>query len=310
MKPRITVAGDIGSGKSTLARRLGDAIGVEVLSTGAIQRNIAKKMGLSVLELNRLADADPSIDDEIDGYLKELSADRAVVESRLAWHFVSDSLKVYLFCSRPEAARRILAAERADEKYLSDDDALSNILARRKSEIARFKNRYDVNIADLRNYDLVIDTTFAGPSRVFDMVMSHVPSENAPICWIDPRNIVPTQNIRNLDVSLVGELESRMSGSWPSDVPPIFCLFVDHVFYVVDGHSRFAAGARQNIDLIPLVVAAYGDEPYLKGLSARRYVADAVTDSLVFDWEDALGMKYPDHAWRAIRDGIVKRELH
>lgn len=313
MESRITVAGDIGSGKSTLAKRLGEAVGVEVLSTGAIQRKLAKKMGLSVLELNRLADVDPRIDDEIDGYLKKLNSDKAVVESRLAWHFVKNSLKVYLYCSKSEAARRILAAERADEAYSSDIEALENILARRKSEIARFQARYGVNIADLRNYDVVIDTTFAKPERVFQMVNDHQAGENAPVCWIDRRNIFPTQSIRDLNVSTVNELEAKLSNGWSRGVPPIFCVFVNHVFYVVDGHARFAAGARQGVDLLPVVVAAYGDEPYLRGLSARTYVSDAIRDSLVYDWEDALGIKYPDETWKTINDGstpVLRKDIH
>ena len=81
---RITIAGDIGSGKSTVAKKLADWLGVEPLSTGGIQRQIAQQRRLSVLELNKLAEEDPSIDREIDGYLMRLPDGELVVIHQLS----------------------------------------------------------------------------------------------------------------------------------------------------------------------------------------------------------------------------------
>ena len=108
MPLRVTIAGDIGSGKSTVAKRLAELVGVDALSTGGIQRQLAQKRGLTVLELNKLAEEDASIDRDIDSYLMGLSPGDLVVESRMAWHFVPDTLKTYLYISDKAAARRIL----------------------------------------------------------------------------------------------------------------------------------------------------------------------------------------------------------
>ena len=135
---RITIAGDIGSGKSTVAKKLADWLGVEPLSTGGIQRQLAQQRLLSVLELNKLAEEDPSIDREIDGYLMRLPDGELVVESRMAWHFVPNTLKLYLYISDGAAARRIIGAQRIDEDYGTIANAAQPIMARRRSEINRF----------------------------------------------------------------------------------------------------------------------------------------------------------------------------
>ena len=66
MALRITIAGDIGSGKSTVAKKIAEAVGLEPLSTGSIQRQLAQARGLTVLELNRVAEEDATVDKEID----------------------------------------------------------------------------------------------------------------------------------------------------------------------------------------------------------------------------------------------------
>src|SRR5579863_5521381 len=63
---RITIAGDIGSGKTTVARLLSRQVGAPWLSTGAIQRKMAAARGVSVLQLNKMAECDPGIDRAID----------------------------------------------------------------------------------------------------------------------------------------------------------------------------------------------------------------------------------------------------
>ena len=103
---RITIAGDIGSGKSTIAKRLAELARVEPLSTGGIQRQLAQARGLSVLELNKLAEQDPSIDKEIDGYLLALPLGELVVEIANGVAFRSrhlESVFVHIRSSRGSA---------------------------------------------------------------------------------------------------------------------------------------------------------------------------------------------------------------
>ena len=71
----ITISGMLGSGKSTVAKLLAECLGWDYYSTGNAQREIAAKRGMTTLELNRLADTDPSIDKEIDGVFIKIFKD-------------------------------------------------------------------------------------------------------------------------------------------------------------------------------------------------------------------------------------------
>ena len=139
MMTRISIAGDIGSGKSTIARAVASRIGVEPLSTGGIQRQLAAARGINTLELNRLAETDPSIDQEIDDYLRALPDGPLVVESRMAWHFVPGTCRVFLYILPAAAAERILGASRSDESYRHMEEAIALLKQRRDSEIRRFQ---------------------------------------------------------------------------------------------------------------------------------------------------------------------------
>jgi len=299
MPSRITIAGDIGSGKSTVAKKLADWLGVEPHSTGGIQRQLAQQRRLSVLELNKLAEDDPSIDREIDGYLMRLPTGELVVESRMAWHFVPDTLKLYLYISDGAAARRIIGAQRIDEDYGTIANAAQPIMARRRSEIIRFKKYYDVDIDDLRNYDLVIDTTFATVDEVVEQARPYKGFESRPACLIDPRNLVPTRQLARSGADDSGQALTPGVGA-----RPLVTLYVDHVFYIVDGHARAAAGVRQGMRFVACSIAASNDEPYIGASTAREYVRNAVHDSLVHDWEAAVGFQYQEEMWK----GRGKRE--
>jgi CMP/dCMP kinase len=302
---RITIAGDIGSGKSTVAKKLAEWLGVEPLSTGGIQRQLAQQRRLSVLELNKLAEQDPSIDREIDGYLMRLPPGELVVESRMAWHFVPDTLKLYLYICDGAAARRIIGAQRIDEDYGTIANAAQPIMARRRSEIIRFKKYYNVDIDDLRNYDLVIDTTFAAVDEVVEQVKQCKSFASKPACLIDPRNLVPT---RQLAQSAAGDSGRGMAAGVGAATSPLLMLYVDHVFYIVDGHARAAAAVRQGMKFVSCSIAAANDETYIRGLTAREYIRDAVHDSLIHGWEAAVGFRYQEEMWKGRAQGTRASE--
>ena len=48
----ITITGKLGSGKSTVCKLIAEKHGYEIFSTGAIQREVAKELGITPLELN------------------------------------------------------------------------------------------------------------------------------------------------------------------------------------------------------------------------------------------------------------------
>jgi CMP/dCMP kinase len=299
MTSRITIAGDIGSGKTTVARRLAGMIGVDPLSIGSLQRQLAQARGVDTLELNQLAETDMGIDREIDGHFKGLSHGDLVAEARLAWHFIPDTLKVFLYISDFEAVRRVIGAKRADENY---DPALAveKIFARRLSEVERFKRYYDVDIDRLSNYDLVIDTTFSSVDEIVKKIFKHLHVEGRSkdsLCHLCPRNLVPTHGIRELQVDRVKRIEDDIIARGFNVIEPISVLYVDHVFYIVDGHARVGAAIGDKLTFVPAVIRAHDDEPY-EGRTARQHVQESVTDARVYDWEEAMGFRFQDLIWK------------
>ena len=174
MLNKISLAGDLGSGKSTVSALLIDALGAEYYSTGRIVRSIADRMGMSIAELNRYMETHPEIDTEIDDGLKALSHDERslVIDSRMAWHFVENTFKVYMSVDLETSALRIMYANRAGEHKDSLEDTVVETRQRRSSERKRYLEQYGTDIMDLSNYNFVVDTTAATPDEVAAAIIS------------------------------------------------------------------------------------------------------------------------------------------
>lgn len=171
---KITLTGDLGSGKSAVSSLLCEQTGYQYLSTGRIQRQLAAELGLDTLEMNRLADTDPTIDERIDGVFVSLNKnpDGYVVDSRLAWFFIPGSFKVYLKVDTTVAAQRILNdPSRNSEQYSNVEEAVSKIKARKASENARFLSKYGADCTDMDQFDIVVDTTERTPEEVAALIL-------------------------------------------------------------------------------------------------------------------------------------------
>jgi len=174
MITKITLTGDLGSGKSVVSKILCAETGFKYLSTGQIQRQLAQEMGIDTLEMNRLADIDPTIDQRIDHIFVALGSDTSgyVVDSRMAWFFLPNSFKIYLQTEPVVAAARIFRdPTRHSEKYHNEEEAARKILARKESENARFLAKYEADCANLNNFDLVIDTNQRSQQEVARLIL-------------------------------------------------------------------------------------------------------------------------------------------
>lgn len=158
---KITLNGDLGSGKSTVGKLLASRFDIPFFSTGAIFRNLGKVNNMDALKFNLDAENNTEIDAIIDGGIVELDKkhDGFILDSRMAWHFVEKSLKVYLTVDDMIAAKRIMADESRDtEQYSSLEQARQSLAERRSSENKRYRSLYKVEITDPANYDLVLNT--------------------------------------------------------------------------------------------------------------------------------------------------------
>ena len=174
MKDKISLAGDLGSGKSTVSAIIVDRIGAKYYSTGAIVRSIAERYGMSVVEFNVYMETHPEIDHEIDDGLRALSEvdELLIIDSRLAWHFTEGTFKIYLSTDIETSALRIMNANRKGEHAVSLDATVADTRSRRNSEKKRYMEQYGLDIKDLSNYSLVVDTTYASPEEVAECIIS------------------------------------------------------------------------------------------------------------------------------------------
>ncbi len=169
---KITIFGLAGTGTSTVGKLLASKLGFSFLSAGDVFRKKASDLGLTLLEFHNLAVDDPSIDKECDQEIKEYGEKNTgfVVESRLSWHFVPDSIKVRLFADSDERISRV--AKRDGQLFKL---AKESIAEREANDAERYRKFYGIdNIDDPTKFDLNIDTTSTPAEAVVDKIIEFV----------------------------------------------------------------------------------------------------------------------------------------
>ncbi len=178
-KKIITIAGKPGSGKSTTSKKVAAELGYMHFSSGDLFRAIAKERGIDVYEINVLAETEKEIDRQVDKRLQEMGQTEhdLIIDSRMAWHWMPDSFKVYLDLDVNDAAERILKhadPKRLEAEHIPDTvEAYAHQLQRRlDSESKRYFDLYGVNPYDTNNYDLVIDTKINNIQEVTEKILA------------------------------------------------------------------------------------------------------------------------------------------
>lgn len=177
----ITIAGRPGSGKSTTAKGVAKQLGYKHFSSGDLFRQVSKEHGVDVLQLNLDAERVEGIsdvDELVDQKLRDIgkTENEIVIDSRMAWHWMPGSFKVFLDLDLKTAAQRILSSmtlERMEaENIPSTPEEYAKVLLKRlESESRRYKKMYDVDPYHVENYDLIVDTRVYGPEEAITYVM-------------------------------------------------------------------------------------------------------------------------------------------
>ena len=174
---RITISGKAGSGKSTVAKLLSEKLKLRHYSIGDLMRAMASEKGMSLIELNKIAEKDKSIDLELDSKLKEMgkAKDNFVVDGRLTAFFIPNAdARVFLETDDKIRAERILKDKREHEKSRDINEMIEKINKREESERKRYKKYYGADYSDKKLYNLVINTTKLGPNEVVEKIMKFV----------------------------------------------------------------------------------------------------------------------------------------
>ncbi len=166
----VTIGGPIGSGKTTVAKAISERFGLRHISAGIIFRGIAKEKGLSLEELSLLAEKDHSYDRLVDEKQQELvGTGDAVVDGRLSGRFITADIKIWLTAPFEERVERV-----ANREGVSIEQSRLAMKKREKSEATRYKDIYGINIYDLSQYDVVLNTALWGAEGVIRIISTMI----------------------------------------------------------------------------------------------------------------------------------------
>ncbi|MDE7330031.1 MAG: AAA family ATPase [Clostridia bacterium] len=304
----IAINGQLGSGKSEVCKILKRDYGFESFSTGIIQRQYAKELGISTLELNERAKNDFSYDYEIDKKLVEyadLNRDKNIIfDSRMAWHFVKNSYMVHLLVNPSAAAERVFYNRKSDVEVLkSVEDTLEELIARRRSESERYKLVYGVSMTDYNNYDLILDTTTLNPEEVTQIIIDgmkeYARGNKEKKIVVSPQNVYPTEKISCLSEVKVKEYISEIKDG--KKLNPIKVIKVDDALYICDGHHRIVAMNACGIKKTECVLLAQDGECLPDGTIASDYITVKLSD--IYDWESTNNFNYGFYPKRIMVNG-------
>lgn len=180
----ISFNGDHGAGKSTIAKIVAKKLDYPRYYMGRMFRDMAKEKGMTLEEFHKLCDNNPETDKLVDTHAVELAKKdkNFVIEGRTMWHFIPDSIKIYLKVSDREGAKRIFKELQEENKRNEGKDldsvekVLKSLMERKVRDTKRYMSYYGINVRDMKNYDLVLDTTDLTVEQASEKVMDFIES--------------------------------------------------------------------------------------------------------------------------------------
>ncbi len=172
---KITLFWLAGSGTSTVGKLLAKKMQLNFMSSWNILRSWAKDEGYaSIYEFeDKVAKHDTTFDIKLDNKVAEYgkNEDNFIFESRLAWHFIPESIKIYLDCEESERYRRIFQREGWEKQNIIDQNT------KRETELV---HRYNDVYPDIlfppqeEDFDIYIDGTDILPEQIVEQIMNQI----------------------------------------------------------------------------------------------------------------------------------------
>ena len=203
----ITISGEPRSGKTTVVNQLKQkyedmGYNVHVILTGHYFREVIVEEYLKMYpdRVNaNLADIQTDeafshkrnqIDELVDRKMrekgeeinsKERPNDVYIIDSRLAWHNIPLSYAVRLTVDEKVAGERAFkdTSKGSEDRYTSVEEATIKTKERKEGEIERYKKRYGVDLSDIENYNLIMDTSASTIETIGDIADVIIKGETA-----------------------------------------------------------------------------------------------------------------------------------
>lgn len=170
----ITISGKHGAGKTSVAKKLAKTLNYDFISVGNLQREIAVRKGITIMELMEIGKKDKSIHIEMDRKTIEAGKTKKnlIIEGLIAFHFIPHSYKIFLDVCEHTGAKRVSGAERKDEPKAETLEETKERLKNRLIDVQEsFKDYYNLDFLDKSPYDLIINTTELTVQQVIDKIL-------------------------------------------------------------------------------------------------------------------------------------------
>ncbi|HFC76611.1 MAG TPA: hypothetical protein ENJ27_00030 [Candidatus Moranbacteria bacterium] len=178
----ITIGGLPGTGKGTVGRKLAKFLNYSFVSGGDLFRKVAEKNGMTMEEFDVYMKKNPEarVDKEIDSLQKKMGEtdNNFVLESRLAWYFIPDSIKIKLDAEEDERIRRISNDDNNDRiAYQKESFEKTKQKTKERTRVHQEKIFEIYGIKDMmadEHFDYIVDTTNLNPDEVFEKILKYV----------------------------------------------------------------------------------------------------------------------------------------
>ncbi len=184
----ITISGNPGSGKSTVAKILVEKLKAERVYVGGIRRELAREKGMDLNELNEYAKNNPETDVDVDkraaAKARDLEKNNSlvVVEGRTQFHFLPESIKVYVVVDFDVGAERIWkeiqnkdASQARNEGTINSIEKLKATVRKRDEDDAqRYLKYYGFDHRKLDNYDLIVNSSEITAEEVAQKIIGYL----------------------------------------------------------------------------------------------------------------------------------------
>ena len=242
-------------------------------------------------------------------FIQESSDDEIlIVDARLGWYVLPESFSVRLTTNDAIAGKRVFndSSREAGDQYSSLEEATKVTAARKRGEVARYKQRYGIDLEDENNYKLLIDTSYSTIKDSAKVIAECFEDDRDGYTyskkWTSPKTLLPLQNVRDTAGDFDEIVESiRNNGYLPSEA--IDVVVVDGVRGIINGHHRNFAAAYAGKTLVPYSVLAKNDEEIPNYRNTARERANSITLSDLYGHEWMLqklnksfsyGQKFPE----------------
>lgn len=319
----ITISGEPASGKSTVVQEIKNkyekmGYNIHIVSVGNVFRELVKKEYLKTYPdkteasladiqndkefMSKLHSIDGMVDSEVARKGREINKEERpndvyIIDSRLAWNNVPESYAIRLTVNEAIAGKRVFKDKTrgAEDQYETLDMAIQKTRERKIGEIERYKERYNVNLSDENNYDLIVDTSYTNTEELADIIIAgeeaYRTGKSYPKNWANPTCFYPLQEGRItgqptvLGNTIESLAEKIREDGYKVDVGTLEIVKRDGIKYLLEGNHRVFGALSAGKTILPYVVTREEDSSSHRATGSTEY--DSYKDC-VYDYAEGI----------------------